>query len=265
MALVGRARVKGDQKDWAGALADATLVPKGFSRVALREDAGNNFERFNKYVALLNELSARNGSVANHYRDLRIKADGTPTAYCSALGVSPAAPCDGPEGAPFAAGEVADPRVSVVDTKLLNRDGITPFIMHKKYALRSDDIPLASYEEAQLYVAEAQAHLGNLNDAMATINGLRPAGLPLYQTPTTLSQTAVIDAVLEERRRVMFQAASIRWNDLLRYDGTANDIPWNGEPGSIHPNGKGPIGQDYGTMKCILLPTVEIGGNPNIP
>jgi hypothetical protein len=226
--------------------------------MALREDVTH--ERSNKYVRLQNELSARNGSVAGDYRDLRIRADGTPTSYCNGP------PCDGPAGAPLAPGEVADPRVQINNTGLLNRDNITPFIMHRKYTSYNDDIPLASYEEAQLYVAEAQAQLGNLNAAIAAINGLRgaPLNLPLYPTPTTMTQVQVIKAVLEERRRVLFQAVNARWNDILRYDGTPNDIPWYGEPNSMYPNGRGPSGQQYGTMTCILLPTVEIIGNPNI-
>jgi len=257
MARVGRARIRGDLKNWAGALADAALIPRGFSRMALREDV--SFERSNKYVRLQNELSARNGSVADDYRDLRILADGTPTSYCNGP------PCDGPAGAPFAPGEVADPRVQINNTGLLNRNN-TPFIMHRKYTTYNDDIPLASYEEAQLYVAEAQAQLGNLQAAITAINGLRgaPLNLPLYATPTTMTQTQVIKAVLEERRRLLFQAVNARWNDLLRYDGTPNAMPWKGEPGSIHPTGRNAAGQLYGNVKCVLLPTVEIIGNPNI-
>jgi hypothetical protein len=262
MALVGRARIKIDQQDWPGALADATAVPVGFVRTVPREDTV--YERRNKILALGLQNTYRLGSVANHYRDLRIAADGTPTSYCDALGVSPAAPCDGPQGAPLAPGEVADPRVVVVGTTQLTRDGSTPFFGITKFTTLADDLPLATYAEAQLYVAEAEAHLGNLDNAIAAINGIRPAGVPRYVTPTTLTQTEVIGAVLEERRRVQFVVASSRWNDMIRYDGTANAIPWVGEPGSIYPNGRGASGEEYGTNKCMFLPIHEINGNPNL-
>src|SRR5687768_18074061 len=50
-----------------------------------------------------------------------------------------------------------------------------------KYTSLSSGIPIASYDEAQLIIAEADARSGNLNGAIATINGLHTrAGLPPF-------------------------------------------------------------------------------------
>jgi len=56
-----------------------------------------------------------------------------------------------------------------------------------------------------------------------------------------------------------------RLNDMLRYRGTPFNIPFKGEPGSVHPNGVDQTGDVYGETTCFPLPTVEQDGNPNVP
>jgi len=56
-----------------------------------------------------------------------------------------------------------------------------------------------------------------------------------------------------------------RLNDMLRYRGTPFNIPFKGEPGSVHANGVDQTGNVYGTTTCFPLPTVERDGNPNVP
>ena len=143
-----------------------------------------------------------------------------------------------------------------------SQDNVTPHYSHNRYTSRSHPMPIASYAEARLYIAEAEAQLGRLDNALGEINNLRaPLGIPRYTTPTTLTQAAVIRAVLEERRRVLFQWAGHRVNDMIRYRGTPYAIPWKGDPGSIHPNGLDHNGLTYGRTTCLPLPAVETAVN----
>jgi len=91
------------------------------------------------------------------------------------------------------------------------------------------------------------------------------AGIPAYDSGGTDTQEQVIAQVIEERRRELFTEGGHRLNDHLRFRGTAWNIPFKGEPGSIHPNGVDDTGLPYGTTTCFPLPTVEVIGNPNIP
>ncbi|MEE8476910.1 MAG: hypothetical protein V3S19_00990 [Gemmatimonadales bacterium] len=47
---------------------------------------------------------------------------------------------------------------------------------------------------------------------------------------------------------------------MLRFRGTQFEIPFLGEPGSIHPDGFDQNGGNYGTTTCFPLPAVETGG-----
>jgi hypothetical protein len=76
---------------------------------------------------------------------------------------------------------------------------------------------------------------------------------------------AMMDLIIEERRRELFVEGGHRMNDMLRFEGTPREIPWLGEPGSIHPDGVDSVGGAYGDVTCFPLPTVERIGNPNIP
>ena len=75
----------------------------------------------------------------------------------------------------------------------------------------------------------------------------------------------MISHVIEERRRELFQEGAQRFNDMLRFRGTQFEIPFLGEFGSIHPNGRDQTDQEYGELTCFPLPTVERNGNPNVP
>ena len=125
---------------------------------------------------------------------------------------------------------------------------------------------LASYKEARLFLAEAAARTNDLPTARQLINDMHAqAGIPAYDSGGTDTQEQVIAQVIEERRRELFTEGGHRLNDHLRFRGTAWNIPFKGEPGSIHPNGVDDTGLPYGTTTCFPLPTVEVIGNPNIP
>ena len=72
--------------------------------------------------------------------------------------------------------------------------------------------------EQYLIRAEARIHQGNLNGAMADINVIRKrAGLELLSSNTVdIKADALMNIVLEERRKEFFTEWGHRWLDLKR-------------------------------------------------
>jgi hypothetical protein len=152
---------------------------------------------------------------------------------------------------------VADPRI-VVTANGNSQDGVTPFFQHAKAISRADGVPIASYKEAQLIIAEASARSGALATARQIINARHTAlGIPGYDLPGTDTQAQVIAQVIEERSRDMFLEAGARYNDMLRFRSTQWKIPFRGEAGSIHPTGFDQANRAYGVTTCIPLPVAE--------
>jgi starch-binding outer membrane protein, SusD/RagB family len=126
LALVGRARAKLDAGDNAGALADATLVPEGFTYYATYDAATGR--RSNRVYTENN--AGTTVSVTPEYQNL------------------------------------GDPRVSVTDQGETASDRHTELWTQNKYSDGSASILIASYVEAQLIAAEAtggSAAIGILN------------------------------------------------------------------------------------------------------
>lgn len=141
MALVGRARVRLDLGNLAGAAADAALVPAGFVRNA--EYSESTVSRENR----LYNLTVRNDflSVAPEYRNLTVN------------------------GAP-------DPRVKVRDMQRTGNDAVTPQWQQQKFiGSGAVPLPIASWAEAQLILAEAKGG----QEGLDAINRVRAAaGVP---------------------------------------------------------------------------------------
>jgi starch-binding outer membrane protein, SusD/RagB family len=220
MALVGRARARLGQGNKAGAAADAALVPPGFVVYATAE--GDPFNRQNRVVAL---NSGNQVSVAPAYRNLTV-SNSSGTA-------------------------VPDTRVAVVPKGENGNDNKTPMYLQTKYASVSSPIPIASYKEAQLIIAEVQGG----QTAVNIINNLRAAaGLPPFQSS---DPTAIANEVTEARRRELFLEGQHLF-DVRRLNLTLNPAP--GVPYEIST----PKGGSYGTERCFPLPDVETLNNPNI-
>lgn len=252
MALVGRARVRLDLKDYAGVIADASQVPAGYVKMASRGE--EEARRYNhNYNTNNSRIQNAHATIAPNFRNLRIDAQGRPFE----------GPVDD-KGAPAGGEGVPDPRVTVVNFGLFGHNAVTPLWHHEKYTSRSSPLPIASYKEARLFLAEAYAQTGEVERAREIINARRvELDLPTFDLPAT--QEEMMDLIIEERRRELFVEGGHRMNDMLRFEGTSHDIPWLGEPGSIHPNGLDSVGGSYGEATCFPLPTVERIGNPNIP
>lgn len=209
MALVGRARARLDLGKKAEAAADAQQVPEGFVMEATY--SGSTERRWNRVAVDFHENFYI--SVDPRFRDLEV--DGVP-----------------------------DPRVPVFDAGRNGHDGITPSILSSKYSTNSDPMPVASWEEAQLIIAEAEGGAS----AVDAINRLRDkAGLPHFASS---DPAEIMSQVYEERRRELFLEGH-RINDYLRLG-----LPW--DQGTTHK------GVPFGPTTCLPLPDVERDNNPNI-
>lgn len=207
-ATLGRARVRLDLGNKAGADADAKAVPQGFVMNSTYDAAT---ERHRNRVYVDNFLNLYT-SVDPRFRNL-------------------------------AFGGVADPRVPTKNANRLGNDGITPLWQQLRYTTETSAIPIATWGEAQLIIAEAEGG----QPAVDAINRLHTAaGLP----PFSSSDPATILAqVYEERRRELFLTGH-RLNDMLRLG-----LPFD--------TGADAKGQPFGTTTCLPLPDVETLNNPN--
>ncbi|MDQ6770114.1 MAG: RagB/SusD family nutrient uptake outer membrane protein [Gemmatimonadota bacterium] len=219
MARVGRARARLGEGNKAGAAADAALVPAGFVMYAAAET--DPFNRQNRVVAL---NSGNQVSVAPSYRNLTVtNASGT---------------------------AVPDTRVAVVPKGENGNDNKTPMYLQTKYATTATPIPIASYKEAQLIIAEVQQG----QTAVNIINNLRAAaGLPAFQST---NPAAIAAEVTEARRRELFLEGQHLF-DVRRLN-----LPLDPAPGLQYEIST-PKGGTYGTERCFPVPDVEKLNNPN--
>lgn len=208
-AYLGRARVRLDLGQWEQAAADAAEVDEGFELLATRSNASTR--QFNKGHDNFNV--GGHSTVAPDYRDLEWKG-------------------------------VADPRVEVVFTGRQGFDNVTDLWISTKWPDLGTPIEIATWEEAQLIIAEAAARTGDPETAEGIINELHArAGLPSYDAAT---DGDVLDHVIQERSRELFQEGGHRLNDMLRLD-----LPFFS--GTDH------VGQQYGAATCFPVPLVELG------
>ena len=213
-AYVGRARVRLFQGNKTGAAEDAALVPAGFVLNAANDASDNRL--YNRLYAITEQFGFYTVESLN------------PTTE---------------------RGEV-DPRSAATVTETRPADAKSVIYVPNKYSA-GDDAPtrIASYEEAQLILAEAQGGAA----AVTAINGLRAtAGLLPYTGPT--DDASIQALVIDERRRALF-LEGFRNYDLQRFN-----LPFNPAVGTPFPL----KGGTYGNTRCLPLPDIERFNNPNI-
>jgi hypothetical protein len=231
MSLAGRARARLGQLDYAGAIADAELIPDGFVFMVVREAATGRLQ--NSQYMQINGLPSdgegrKRASVAPSYWDVRWKG-------------------------------VSDPRVNVQATGTTTYDFFSEHYRHDKVNSADDDIRLASWEEAQLIIAEASALTGDLARARAILDMFHQrAGIPEVTEADIPTQSDVIRHVIEERRHELFTESGARLRDHLKWRGTEFNIPFLGEPGSDAPDGRTIGGELYGDATCFPVPAIEL-------
>jgi len=218
LARLGRARARLGLARLADARADAVLVPDGYVKLA-RYPATTPI--VNENAVYTNIYTANVYAVDVLYSDVRYVG-------------------------------TADSRVQVV-----NAGGTTTFGAPRfrplKYSVASSPIQLATWEEAQLIVAEADANAGNPAAAVTIINQLHTrAGLPAFSS----SDPAAIRAQIVYERRAELFLEGQHIGDYRRYA-----LPFVPAPGTAYP---GIAGRVYGTTRCFPLPDWERAANPNI-
>jgi hypothetical protein len=211
MAFLGSARAKLNLGDYAGARADALQVPSGYLRVVSASDA--NTRRQNRVVAE-NSATNRNQSVGAPYRTM------------------------------------GDTRVPVTATTTVSATGVTHFYQ-TKYLTTATALPLATYEEAQLIIAEADIRSGSLTTALPIINASRARGG--QGAFLGITQAEYLAELIDQRRRELF-LESHHLGDAIRYS-----IPLQPAAGSPYH-----FGGTYGTQICLPLPAAERLNNPLI-
>jgi hypothetical protein len=216
-AYVGRARARLDQGNLTGARADAALVPVGFNYDVT---TGTSDRRINRVFAEAgNPTVGQASSVGNYYRNLNDAR--VPTSY------------RGP---------------------VVRGDSIWQEL---KYTAADSPVPLATYREAQLIIAEADIAT-NPTNTVAIINAARARGTAAGyagQGPYVglLTPAALKAEVVEQRRRELW-LDSHHLGDMIRYS-----LPLTPAPGQPYRNGG-----TYGTSVCLNVPDVERLNNPNL-
>lgn len=216
LARLGRARTLRNLDRLADAAADAALVPEGFEVRATYSDASSRRENRLFTASYRTPIV----TVDSSYHDLSF------------------------EGVP-------DPRVEVVDAGGSATDANVPLFQPAKYGDVAAPIRIASWEEAQLILAEERLEDDDASGAAVIIDALHArAGLPAYGGGTSEEVRAHL---IEERRRELFLEGH-RLGDLIRYE-----LPLTPPPGTpFHQGGT------FGDGLCFPLPDRERDNNPNI-
>ena len=203
-ARIGRARVRLDLKNNTGAADDAKLVTTS-TFVFNATYSTQPVRRYNTTVAA-GTINAHE-SIAPEYRGLTV-------------------------------GTVPDSRVPVIKdpTRVTGQDGVTPLWIQKKYTALDSPLPVATWDEAQLILAEADPA-----STVTAINAVRAKyNLPAYTGTGSLAD------IQEERRRTLFLDGH-RIGDMLRY-------------GLPFATGRNQKGVPYGNLTCLPLPSSETAG-----
>lgn len=214
---VGRARAHLNRGEYSDAIADAEQVEEGFEMSIGYSGAAP--ARHNQ-VWVENQRAAFI-SVEPTYRDLQT--------------------LDGQN----------DPRVSLTDEPGDSPDGLTPYWTADKHDRADSPIRLASWDEAQLIIAEARAFGSNpdLEDAVERINNVREEhDLPEF---SSTDSEEVRQQVIEEQMREFF-LEGWRLGQKRRLD-----LPF--KQGLNHKETF-----TYGDITAFPLAQAEVDANPNI-
>ncbi len=216
VARVGRARAQLNLGQSGSAATIAASVPSGFSYEFLYSSVDDATE--NKIYALMErELQA---TVEPMYRNMMF------------------------QGQP-------DPRVVAVDLGVQAPATTIDMWSTTKYTSLESPVPVATWEEAQLIMAEAALEAGQLQDAVDIINVLHAAvGLPDF---VSADATEIRDQLIYERAAELFLEGQ-HMQDLERLN-----LPLVPAPGT--PAYHGGVFSD---QICFPLPEVEYLNNPNI-
>jgi len=149
---------------------------------------------------------------------------------------------------------LGDPRVQVTKGPL-GADAVDTVWFADKYPALNTPIPLATWREARLIIAEAELAAGNVTTAIATLDSLRGragVGLPPYSG--AIDPDSVRAYLITERSRELFLEGHHFW-DINRFN-----LPLNPPAGTPYPV----KGGTYADLRCLPLPDIERLNNPNL-
>jgi starch-binding outer membrane protein, SusD/RagB family len=211
MAYLGRARANLNLARYADARTDAARIPSTYARMVTASSASDR--RQNRVWSQSSAVSDA-VSVGEPYRSMN------------------------------------DPRVPVAN---LGRTSVTGVALwqQRKFPTDASPIPLATWREAQLIIAEADARANSLTSAIGIIDTFRARGNQGAFGGTT--QAEVLAEIVDQRRREFF-LESQHLGDVIRYG-----IPLSPAAGTPYHGGG-----TYGNQICLPLPNVERLANPNI-
>ncbi len=173
-SAAARAQTRMMLGDWAGAVADASSIPAGFSY-----DAIFNKESINWIVLVTTKNYNEAAGLMHKWWPLITMSD------------EPGYMADPLSGMP-------DMRLPVYFDGEVATDNETPHYSQWKYNTEDDDIPMLHSDGMQLIIAEAMARSGDFAGATGVLNQLRAAvGLPGHEVPT--DPTTMGEIVLWER------------------------------------------------------------------
>lgn len=211
MAYLGRARAHLGRGAYDLARTDAANVTPGYLRTVSASDAAPR--RQNRIVAE-NSAVNRGLSVGEPYRSM------------------------------------GDARVPVTATALVSATGVTHYYQ-TKYASTATALPIATYEEAQLIIAEAEIRENDLPSALPIIAASRTrGGQGLFAGVT---QQEYLDELIDQRRRELF-AEGHHLGDIIRFG-----IALTPTAGTAYH-----FGGTYANQVCLPLPAAERLNNPMI-
>jgi starch-binding outer membrane protein, SusD/RagB family len=219
MSLIGRARVRLQRNNPTGAAQDARTVLTAAPTFVRNASASQAEAR--RWNRIGEEFRLGNSTVAPAYRGLTV-------------------------------GGVPDTRVEIVNVGAGHNQPDTVWMATKIGTVRNLDlrtraIPIATWREAHLIIAEAEGG----QEAVNRINVLRQHhGLPLFQSTDA---QAISDQVIEERKRELFLEGH-HLGDLRRFN--IPQVPAAGTPYRQ--------GGFYGDARCFPIPAVERATNPNL-
>ena len=226
---VGKARAQLNLGQTSAAAGTASAVPEGFEWLLPFSSA----ENVTKNTQWRFNVDTNVATIAEPYRDF---------------------PCNFPWPADMSTEctDELDPRVEVTDQGEGHPNTGIALWYAEKYDNAGSPVQLASWEEAQLIIAEAAIEAGNYGQASSIFNTLR-ANVGLSPHMASMDMNGMMDQLIEERAAELFLEGHHLW-DLRRLG--MRPYP--------------PIGQDdgfgavYGNQLCFDLPATEFQNNTTI-
>ncbi len=226
---VGKARAQLNLGQTSAAAGTASAVPEGFEWLLPFSSA----ENVTKNTQWRFNVDTNVATIAEPYRDF---------------------PCNFPWPSDMSTEctDELDPRVKVTDQGEGHPNTGIALWYAEKYDNAGSPVQLASWEEAQLIIAEAAIEAGNYDQASSIFNTLR-TNVGLSPHMASMDMNGMMDQLIEERAAELFLEGHHLW-DLRRLG--MRPYP--------------PIGQDdgfgavYGNQLCFDLPATEFQNNTTI-